>query len=287
LYHLRQALLGIKRAGFMSFACIIIMTFSLLILGIFLMATANLRELLKYAHEKVELVVFLEDGATETTAESLAAQIGAIRVVEDIRFVGPTEALERLKAEFGQKSYLLDALEENPLPSSFEITLKPRYRFKDIIESLAEQISEMPGVEDVSYGKGWIERLEKVVRAIAFADIGIGLVVGIAAIVTVSYTVRLTLYARREAIRILKLVGATDTFVMAPFLLEGAIHGAAAVLLSLVLIFLGYSVIDVRVPQIAFMPAGMVLFFIVFGVGVAMLGSWISLRAFIREKGRG
>lgn len=124
-------------------------------------------------------------------------------------------------------------------------------------------------------------------RAIAFADLGIGLVVGIAAIVTVSYTVRLTLYARREAIRILKLVGATDMFVMAPFLLEGAIHGAAAVLLSLVLMFIGYSVIEVRVPQIAFMSAGMVLFFAVFGVAVAMLGSWVSLRAFIREKGRG
>lgn len=287
MYHLRQALSGIRRAGFMSVACIIIMTFSLLILGIFLMATANLREVLKYAHEKVEVVVFLEDGVAETTVDSLATELGSIRVVENVRFVGPTEALDRLKAEFGQKSYILDALEENPLPASFEVTLKSRYRFKDIVESLADQISQMPGVEDVGYGKGWIERLEKIVRAVAFADIGIGLVVGIAAIVTVSYTVRLTLYARREAIRVLKLVGATDAFVMAPFLLEGAMHGAAAVVLSLILMFIGYSVVDARVPQITFMSPGMVLSFIVFGVVVAMLGSWISLRTFIGEKGRG
>jgi cell division protein FtsX len=74
---------------------------------------------------------------------------------------------------------------------------------------------------------------------------------------------------------------------MAPFLLEGAIHGAMAALLSLVLISVGYSVIDARVPQVAFMPPGMVLVFIAFGIAVAVLGSWISLRAFVREKTRG
>jgi len=286
LYHLRQALSGIKRAGLMSVACIMIMTFSLLILGIFLFATANLRELLKYAHEKVEIVVFLREGIEQATVDSLKAEIEAVRVVEELRYVSPEEALERLKGEFGAKSYLLDALEDNPLPSSFEITLRPRYRFKNIVESLSGQIADMPGVEDVSYGAGWIARLERLVRALALADIGAGLVVALAAIVTVSYTVRLTLYARREAIKILKLVGATDTFVMTPFLLEGGIHGAAAVVLSLVAIFIGYRVIGVRVPQVRFMPAGMIGLFAVFGIGVAMLGSFVSLKAFMKERNR-
>jgi len=286
LYHLRQALSGIKRAGLMSVACIMIMTFSLLILGIFLFATANLRELLKYAHEKVEIVVFLREGIEQATVDSLKAEIEAVKVVEELRYVSPEEALERLKGEFGAKSYLLDALEDNPLPSSFEITLRPRYRFKNIVESLSGQIADMPGVEDVSYGAGWIARLERLVRALALADIGAGLVVALAAIVTVSYTVRLTLYARREAIKILKLVGATDTFVMTPFLLEGGIHGAAAVVLSLVAIFIGYRVIGVRVPQVRFMPAGMIGLFAVFGIGVAMLGSFVSLKAFMKERNR-
>ena len=286
MYHLRQALSGIKRAGLMSVACIMIMTFSLLILGIFLFATANLRELLKYAHEKVEIVAFLREGIDQATVDSLRAEIEAVKVVEELRYVSPEEALERLKGEFGAKSYLLDALEDNPLPSSFEITLRPRYRFKNIVESLSGQIADMPGVEDVSYGAGWIARLERLVRALALADIGAGLVVALAAIVTVSYTVRLTLYARREAIKILKLVGATDTFVMTPFLLEGGLHGAAAVVLSLVAIFIGYRVIGVRVPQVRFMPAGMIGLFAVFGIGVAMLGSFVSLKAFMKERNR-
>jgi cell division protein FtsX len=86
---------------------------------------------------------------------------------------------------------------------------------------------------------------------------------------------------------VLKLVGATDGFVMAPFLLEGAIHGLAAVVLSLVLMAIGHGVVDERVPQITFMTPGMVVSFVAFGVVVAVLGSWISLRAFIGEKSRG
>jgi cell division transport system permease protein len=284
LYHLRQALAGIKRAGFMSAACIIIMTFSLLILGVFLLATANLRELLKYAHEKVQVVAFLREGAEQSAIDSLATEIKGIKVVEAIRYVSADEALDRLKGEFGSKSFLLEALEENPLPSSFEITLKPRYRFKDIVESLSEQISKMPGVEDVTYGRGWIARLEKIVRALALADFGVGLIVAIAAVVTVSYTVRLTLYARRETIKVLKLVGATDLFVMAPFLLEGAIHGTAASVLSLALIFVGYKAIYIKVPQVVFLPGGMIGFLVIFGVGIAVLGSAISMQAFMKEK---
>lgn len=286
MYHLRQALSGIRRAGFMSVACIIIMTFSLLILGIFLFATANLRELLRYAHEKVEIVAFLQDDVEQAASDSLLSEIENIAVVEAVRYVGPDEALRRLKTEFGAKGYLLDALEGNPLPASFEITLKPRFRFKDVVETLSEEISQMPGVEDVSYGAGWIARLERLVRALVFADIGVGLVVAIAAIVTVSYTVRLTLYARREVIRLLKLVGATDFFIMVPFLLEGAIHGAAAVALSLVTILLGYRVVALRVPQVKFMSAGMIVLFVLFGVVVAVVGSAVSLRAFMKEKER-
>jgi cell division transport system permease protein len=284
LYHLGQAISGIRRAGFMSVACVIIITCSLLIFGIFLLATANLREILKYAHEKVEIVVFLEEGIGESSVDSLRTEIGGIPFLENIRYIGPGTALDRLRQEFGERSYILDALEDNPLPSSFEITLKPQYRLKDRVVGVAERIMKLRGVEDVSYGRGWITRLEKMVRILAVIDIVVGLVVAIAAIVTVSYTVRLTVFARREQIRVLKLVGATDFFVMAPFLIEGIVHGAVSVGLSALVLYLGYRVVDVRLNQITFMPWGMMLFFVVFGVAVALIGSWLSLKAFLRVR---
>jgi cell division transport system permease protein len=268
----------------MSVACVIIMTCSLLILGIFLLATANLREVLRFAHAKVEIVVFLEDDISRATADSLMTEVESIPFIETIRNVDPASAMERLKREFGNRSYILESLEDNPLPASLEITLKPQYRLKQRVEGVAERLAQLRGVEDVSYGRGWITVLERVVRVFAVVDIVIGLVVGIAALVTVSYTVRLTLYARREMIKVLKLVGATDFFVMAPFLLEGLLHGAASIALALVLLYLGYGAIDTRIPQAVFMPLGMTVFFIVFGLAVAVLGSLVSLRVFLEEK---
>jgi len=286
MYHLTQALTGIKRAGFMSVACIIIMTCTLLILGIFLLATANLREILRFAHEKVEIVAFLEDDLTEAGADSLVAELENIPFIEDIRHVSATDALDRLRTEFGNRSYILDALDQNPLPASLEITLKPQYRLKDRVVSVAERVEQMRGVEDISYGRGWITILERMVRVFALIDIVVGLVVGIAAVVTVSYTVRLTLFARRDLIRVLKLVGATDFFVMAPFILEGLIHGLVSVVLSAGVLYLGFRAIDIKVPQAVFMPFGMIAFFAVFGVLVAILGSWLSVRSFLWEKDR-
>ncbi len=284
MYALKQAFSGIKRAGYMSVACVIISTFSFLILGIFLLATANLREVLKFAHDKVEIVAFLEGGISQAKIDSLRTEIRAIPFIDKIRYVSPDDALRRLKSEFGQRSYILEALDENPLPSSFEITLKPQYRLKQRVIGVAERISKLKGVEDVSFGRGWITRLEKLVRILATIDVGVGLAVGIATIVTVAYTVRLTLYARKDFIRVLKLVGATDMFVMTPFLIEGVIHGLVCIALATGILYGAYRFIEVRVPQVVFMTGGMIGVFAVFGIFVSVLGSYLSVRAFLREK---
>jgi cell division transport system permease protein len=284
VYHMNQALSGLRRAGFMSVACIIIITCSLLILGIFLLATANLREVLKFAHAKVEIVVFLEDRVSPAGVDSLLMEIRAIPFIEDIRYVAPETALGRLREEFGSRSHILDAMDDNPLPASLEITLKPQYRLRDRVIGVAERIEKLHGVEDISYGRGWITVLERMVRIFAVVDIVVGLIVGIATVVTVSYTVRLTVFARKEMIRLLKLVGATDFFVMVPFLIEGMIHGAVSVGLSLVVLYVGYRAVGVRIAQATFMPWEMIVFFIVFGVVVAALGSWVSVRSFLEEK---
>lgn len=268
----------------MSVACILIMTFSLLIFGIFLLATANLREVLRYAHEKVEIVAFLEDGITASGLDSLEMELDAIPFIQDKTYIDPAGALEKLRGEFGPRSFILDALDENPMPASFEITLKPQYRLRDRVISVAERITKLPGVEDVSYGRGWITRLESIVKMLALIDICVGLIVAVASIVTVSYTVRLTLFARKEHIRVLKLVGATDFFVMLPFLLEGVIHGLISVFISLAVVYAAFRVVEVRIPQAVFMPFGMILFFTIFGTLSAVLGSWVSLKTFLRAK---
>jgi len=284
LYHLKLAFSGIKNAGVMAIACIVIMTSSLLILGVFLIATANLRELLRYAHSKIEIVAFIKDGVSQEGIDSMIVEVSKIPYVETVRYVSKERALQRLKDEFGERSHILEAIDVNPLPASLEIILKPQYRLRERITAVAEHISQFPGIEDVSYGRGWIEKLERLVRAIAIVDICVGLLVAIAVVVMVSYTVRLTIYARGKLIRVFKLVGATDLFVMKPFLIEGLIHGLISTAISLVILYLGYRAISARFSEIIFMPVGFIVFHIFFGLAVAVLGSWVSLRAHLRKR---
>lgn len=284
MYHLKLALLGIKHAGAMAIACIVIMTSSLLILGVFLIATANLREVLKYAHSKVEIIAFLRDDATQQGVDSIIVEVGKIPYVETVRYVSKQEALKRLKDEFGERSYILEAIDINPLPASIEVTLKPQYRLQERIASVSQYISQFSAVEDISYGRGWIEKLEKVIRALAIIDICVGLLVAIAVVVTVSYTVRLTVFARSKLIRVFKLVGATDFFVMKPFLIEGLIHGSISTAFSLAILYLGYKMVESKVPQVVFIPLGFAIFHVIFGLAIAVLGSWVSLRAHLRKR---
>ncbi|MGQ9603369.1 MAG: cell division protein FtsX [bacterium] len=286
MYHLKLALSGIKNAGVMAIACIVIMTSSLLILGVFLISTANLREVLRYAHTKVEIVAFVKDDVSLQGIDSMIVEVSRIPYVESVRYVSKETALRRLKDEFGERSRILDAIDINPLPASLEIILKPQYRLHERIAAVAQHISQFPGVEDISYGRGLIEKLEKVIRALAIADICVGLLVAIAVVVTVSYTVRLTIFARAKLIRVFKLVGASDLFVMKPFLIEGLIHGFISTVLSLLVLYLGYRVVNSRISGVVFMPIGFVLFHICFGLAVAVLGSWVSLRAHLKRGGQ-
>lgn len=286
MYHLKLALSGIKNAGVMAIACIVIMTSSLLILGVFLISTANLREVLRYAHTKVEIVAFVKDDVSPQGIDSMIVEVSRIPYVESVRYVSKETALQRLKDEFGERSRILEAIDINPLPASLEIILKPQYRLHERIAAVAQHLSQFPGVEDISYGRGLIEKLEKAVRALAIADICVGLLVAVAVVVTVSYTVRLTIFARAKLIRVFKLVGASDLFVMKPFLIEGLIHGLISTVLSLLILHLGYRVVNSRSSGVVFMPIGFVLFHIFFGLAVAVLGSWVSLRAHLKKGGQ-
>lgn len=284
MYHLKLALSGIKHAGVMAIACIVIMTSSLLILGVFLIATANLREVLRYAHSKVEIIAFIKDDVTQQGVDSIIVEVSKIPYVETVRYVSKQDALRRLKDEFGERSHILEAIDINPLPASIEVILKPQYRLQERIASVAQYISQFSGVEDISYGRGWIEKLEKTIRVLAIIDICVGLLVAVAVVVTVSYTVRLTVFARSKMIRVFKLVGATDGFVIKPFLIEGLIHGLISTALSLAILYSGYKMIHSKVPQVVFMPVGFAIFHVAFGLAIAALGSWIALRAHLRKR---
>ncbi|MFI5316675.1 MAG: cell division protein FtsX [Myxococcota bacterium] len=210
----------------------------LLVLGAYMLVVANLRGVLARAGADLRLVAFTElhGAASAGEVSALEARIRAQDGIGDVVYVAPDQALTRLRGDLGQDSGVLDGLDHNPLPGSFEIAPPPGVRDPAQLRALADRIASLPGVTEVRWGEPWVEGYARVVRVAEWLGVGLGgfLLLILGAIV--SSTVRLSLHARADEIQIQRLVGAGGWFVRLPFCLEGALQGMLAAALALALL---------------------------------------------------
>ncbi len=172
---------------------------------------------------EVRISVYLDRGADLAAAGAAVAALAPGRSVE---VVPAAEGLRRLAQGLGDEARLLDGVGADAIPDCVEVAV-PGITL-DEARALSLRLRAVPGAADVDYGTAWLERLETFVRRARVAGLALLLLLGLATAVLVSNTLRLAVYARREEIEIMKLVGATDAFVGAPFLLEGVLQGALA-----------------------------------------------------------
>ncbi len=199
-----------------------------LTLGVFVLIATNLRALASHWEEKIEVCLYLADGTSEPEAQKMHARLRALPEIDSVEYIGKDRALEDFKAMLGDESDLIEGLDENPLPSSFVIKLKREFRSLDEVEGLAGRLGRWEGVAEVDYGAPLLESFSSAVRLIQGAVLMVGGLIVVAVVFIISNTVRLTMYSRKEEIGIMKLVGASDAMIRAPFLLEGTLQGAAA-----------------------------------------------------------
>jgi cell division transport system permease protein len=286
---LRRALVNLWRAPLPSLVAVLTIALALFLGAGFLSALQAAQLLLRGWGAEASLTLYLSPDATEAEAGALVSQLrqdGALEVV----YVTRDEALTRLRKELGDLGSTLDGLAKNPLPPSIE--LRPRTRLSvDELRALAGRLSKLPKVQEVDYGREWLDRLEQLGRALRAGGAGATLLVLGAAILVVANTIRLAVYARRDEIEIMKLVGATNGYVRLPFLLEGALQGLAGAGLAL-LGLLGVEKWLLPQATAAFSfaagiggpavhaPEGLAL--LLFGAAVGLVGSWLSVARFLR-----
>lgn len=287
-YFVKETYKSIRRNGFMSFASISTVAVSLLVLGMFLMIFLNTNNLAQYLESQVQVSVYMQDSATdkELTAvkEKLAKMPGVVKVTQ----VSKAQALERFKKRLGDQEQLLHSLgKENPFPNSFEIQVDNPERIK----VLTPQIGQLPKVETAKFGQEVVEHLFQLTKILRFGGILLVVFLAMATLFIISNTIRLTVFARRKEVIIMKYVGATDWFIRWPFLLEGMTLGFFGAVLASVLINSIYSGLLERIhATLAFLPLlspsplllYVDLFLLVAGTGIGALGSYISLRKFLR-----
>lgn len=287
-YFIQETLRSLRRNNWMSFASVGTVAVSLFVLGVFLLLVLNMNRLASSLESQVQISVYLADGLSESARKDIASDIEAFQGIEEIRYVPKEEAKERLAKRLGDQKYLLDALgEKNPLPDSFEVVLKS----PALVETAAAAITRMDGVEQAKYGQDVIEHLFAITRLIRIFGLALMVLLAGATLFIISNTIRLTVFARRKEVAIMKYVGATDWFIRWPFLLEGMVLGFVGGVLAAIALQSFYAAMAAKIyetlaffpllpqyPYMYYVSAAILLS----GMGIGALGSTISLKRFLK-----
>jgi cell division protein FtsX len=229
---------------------------SLLLVGVVELAALNVRRLSRGWGGDVQMTVYLEDGVTPARAQKVAAALGKLPGVTAVRTVDAHEAWQRLQRSLGARANLLDGVEEGFLPASIEVSLEPRVAEMLRAHPAFARLQRTPGVEEVELMGDWAGRLRALERLLAAAGWVVAALVLCACLYIVGSTIRLGVFARRDEIEIWKLVGATNGFVRAPFLVEGGLQGALGTGVAVALL---YGLFRVAAPRVE-----------------AVLGGWLA-----------
>jgi cell division transport system permease protein len=286
----RRAVVNLWRAPLPSLVAVLTMALALFLGAGFLAALAGAKSLLRTWGAEATIALYLAPGETEAQGSTLADKLRSEHAEVSVVFVDRAQALARLREDMRDQAGALDGVSPAVLPMTLELTPRETLQPSEL-RLLAESLGKLPEVIKVDYGSEWLDALEAFGRGLrAAAASAIALVLG-AAILVIANTIRLAVYARRDEIEIMKLVGATDGYVRLPFLLEGALQGIAGALLALLGL---YAVERVLIPRaqaaFAFTAAatiGPVLpihlaAMIAFGAAVGLLGSWLAVARFLR-----
>ncbi len=213
----------------------------LLLAGAFAVLVANMEAILTRFGEELHVVAYLEPGLAQAKLDVLMERALAQPGVETVEYVSAEEAAERFRRTQPERAVLLDGLDENPLPGSVELRLAAEQRSGQAVREVSEWLAALPGVAEIGTGNEWIEGYAQAVALIRSVGFAIGAVLALATLLIVANTIRLSIYARRDEIDILRLVGASRTYVAAPFLLEGLIEGLIGGAMGLVLLWAAWS----------------------------------------------
>ena len=247
-YTLKQAFLQVFRNRAMSLASIFAITAMLLIMSIFFILVINVNtaaQTIKQDYDSIE--IFLVDKATEEQKTSIVDSMKEEKGVEDVFYKSKETAMEEFKTRWGENGYLLDSLQENPLPNSVVVMIADL----EEADSLAQLAETFEGVEDVKFYKDTVDKLINATKFVQIAAIVIMIFLIIVSVVVVSNTIKLTVFNRAHEISIMKYIGATNWFIRGPFLAEGIIIGIISAGISVGISVLMYrELIDVIGPQV-------------------------------------
>lgn len=289
-YFFTRALINIRQNIFVNVVTVGTITLALLIVSLFLLVFVNLENAAASWSERVQVTVYFDRELSGQEQSSLRNSILALPGSSRVSYISRDEAFKRFKSRLRGQETLLEGVPSEVLPTSFEISLKSSQRDSAGVEAFVTSLRQLPGIYEVQYGEEWVRRFNSFLNFARLVGALLGGFLVVAVVFIVSNTIKLTIYARRDELEVMSLVGATRFFIKAPFLIEGIIQGAVGSLLALLLLLGLYEVFLHNAGSfLTFNPtSGLSFLPMEYGGGIVMagiflgfLGSLTSLKRFI------
>lgn len=286
-FSVTRAWQGFWRNAVMSLAATATMVLMLVLLSVFWVMLTGLNAGLQYVEQKVEIVADLQSNASMADVQALEATIAAKPEVASVTYISADEALAQFRQRLAEQNRedLTQYVDSNPLPASLEVKLKDAHVYGDVADTL--RLS--PVVADVKEIQKLVDQVLTVTNILRTAGVVILALVGLTVLFIIINTIRLAVVARAEEIEIMRLVGASDAFIRWPFVFEGAMVGLLGAGLTLVILYVAgrplgsfmYDFFRVLPLQFGELARDLTLIVLGTGVGLGILGSWVSVRSYL------
>ena len=277
---LRDALITFQRTPLLSALSITTIAFSLFALGLFGLVALNIRDALDHLEDRVEIRAFVSEGTAPEAMAQAASDIAAYPEVLGVVLVSQDEALIRAKKELGD---FRDVFEGAVLPASIDVRLKTGLRDPATVKRVAARVKAFSFVDDIRYGEEWIEKLYRLRNIAGIAGIALGLAFAGVSVIIIGATIRMAVLSRAKEIAIMRLVGATDSYIRRPFLIEGVAKGVLGGMLALALTYGARTLINQYLIQTVFFDARITLLGLLFGAMIGLVGSAFSVGRHLRR----
>jgi cell division transport system permease protein len=285
-FHLKETICGFRRSAVMTLTTISTVSVSLMILGSFLLFFENMNLLLRNLQSQLHVNFYLQDNIPENDLRTLITTLKSDPRIRDFEIISKEKSLLELKEELGPDAKLLENLPVNPLPNTVAIFLNPT----EDLSGFRQTYRDFAIIEDFAAGQDWVEKVLSIINTTKKIGLAIIILLGFAGLSIISNTIRLTIFARRQEIEIMRLVGATNWFIRVPFLMEGILQGLIGALIAIGFLIVGYSFFQQQIVNIfpelkllnSFAELSEIYLRIFFlGIALGFLGSIMSLRRFL------
>jgi cell division transport system permease protein len=273
MYALREAIAGFRRAPLLLGLSAAMIGLSFYVGGLFAVAAHNLHRVVGDLESRVEVVGFIRDDADPASVRAAQQEIEEYPEVREVNYVSREAALETARRELTDFEAIFSALEMNPLPASLNVLLRAQQHDAQSVRDVAERVAGFAVIEDVRFGADWLDSVFLLRRVAGLATAVLGLAFALVAVLIIGAAIRMAIFARRDEITIMRLVGATEAFVRGPFLLEGMLVGVIGSIAALTATWLTFRAVSNSLLALEWLPVGWIVAGVLAGALLGMAAS--------------